>query len=270
MAKGYFWRDWFDWAKKQAELREFVSAFRSFQTRQPVLLPEEQKKLINSLEVGLKDEANGLITLQAAYWYQTFLISFPTRRPWNKFIIDIWALKLKENGDSIENVSELKNLFNTESLVAHEDELSTIRDARLKVGDDLWRNRGVFFSNIHLLDNKLGGQLRGWTHRPDILNKAKDVMLRMDEFVGRWQNAEYDEYRHIHLKDCGVSSEISGESKSVSDSPKRRAEREFWLPTGKKVYCENHVKLQEGFRLHFYPDSEGKTIYIAYLGPHLT
>lgn len=266
----YYWRNWFDWANRQIELKEAVRAFRSLQTRQPMLLPVEQSELINSLEVGLKGKENGLETLQAAHWYQTFLVSFPTKTPWNKFLIDIWVLSLQENGEVIEDEAKIKNLFDSNSLAEHKNTLQAIRDERLKVGNDVWKNRSLFFPNINLLDNKLGGQLRGWAHRPDILNKAKDAMLIMNEFVLSWKNGEYEDYRHDHFKDFGLSSKISGESKSVNDDPGKKAEREFWLPTGKKVYCENHIKLQDGFRLHFYPDSVKKTIYVAYLGPHLT
>ncbi len=270
LAQKYYWRNWFDWANTQGELKESVRAFRSLQTRQPMLLPEEHSNLINSLEVGLKGESNGLATLQAAYCYQTFLIGFPTKLPWNQFLIDIWVLTLQEDGSSTENESELKNLFDNGSLLEHENELKAIRNERLKVGGDIWENREMFFPNITLLDNSIGGQLRGWTHRPDILNKAKHAMLIMNEFVQSWKEGKYKDYRHEYFKDFRLSSEVSGESKSVNDDPKKKAEREFWLPTGRKVYCENHVKLQDGFRLHFYPDSEEKTIYVAYLGPHLT
>lgn len=44
----------------------------------------------------------------------------------------------------------------------------------------------------------------------------------------------------------------------------------FWLDDGRQVYCENHVKLPGGYRMHFYADAANKQIYVTYLRPHLT
>jgi len=92
----------------------------------------------------------------------------------------------------------------------------------------------------------------------------------MNNFVEKWRNNVYLDYRHQFLSACDLAAEVSGESTSVNNDSKKKAEREFFLPMGRKVYCENHVKLPDGFRMHFYPDSATKTIYVVYLGTHLT
>jgi len=92
----------------------------------------------------------------------------------------------------------------------------------------------------------------------------------MDLFVMKWKSGEYYEYRHEYLRDLGLAAEVSGESASVNNTPKKKNERLFWLDNGVQVYCENHVKLSDGYRMHFYVDSAEKCIYVAYLGPHLT
>jgi len=270
LAKGVYWRDWFNSAKQKNEMKEIVRAFKSLKTRQPMMLPEDERSAENSVEVGLKDKEKGLATLQAAYWYETFLISFPTSEPWHNALIDVWVLNVKINGDSTECVDQIKNLFDTNSLQQHENHLRSLRDERLQKGIDIWKNRKLIFPNLYLLDNVLKSQLFAWTHRPDILHKARGALINMNEFVQRWKNEEFDAYRHSYLADCGLSSKVSGESDSVKQDLRKKAEREFWLPEGRKVFCENHVKLQDGFRLHYYVSSKEKIIYIAYLGPHLT
>ncbi|MCF6219357.1 MAG: hypothetical protein L3J62_10885 [Gammaproteobacteria bacterium] len=98
--------------------------------------------------------------------------------------------------------------------------------------------------------------------------KSLDALIERIRHKDIDMNADFQ--RHAHLATCGLSAEVSGESPSVRQDPKKKSEREFWLPKGRKVFCENHVKLQDGFRLHFYVSSTEKVIYIAYLGPHLT
>ena len=270
LKKGVYWRDWFNAAKQKSELRDLVRAFRSLHTRQPMMLSGDAQLVENSVEVGLKGESQGLSTLQAAYWYETFLISFPTGAPWDCSSIDVWVLQLREDGNSDESISQINNLFNTYSLQQHEFCLQTLRDERLQVGTDIWENREEFFPYLYLLNNALNSQLCKWSHKPAILHKAKDALLAINEFVQCWQAGDFDGYQHAHLASCGLSAEVSGESFSVTQDPKKKAEREFWLPNGEKVFCENHVKLQDGFRLHFYVSNPEKVIYVAYLGPHLT
>ncbi len=271
LATGYYWREWFEWAKRQSELRDLVRAFRTLQTRQPMLLPADAAHIEYTTDVGLPDSNAGLKTLQAAYWYQTFLLSFPTSAPWNQALIDVWVEELSsEKDDVVRYTTQIKNLFDDTSLVTHGNDLQILRDQRLQAGRDIWENQEIFFPVLHLLDNPLGSQLRHWSHRSDVLNKAKEALQAMNEFVVRWQAGEFTDYRHEYLQGCGLSAEISGESASIANDARKRNEREFWLPDGRKVFCEHHVKLPDGFRLHFYPCSARKTIYVAYLGPHLS
>ena len=48
-----------------------------------------------------------------------------------------------------------------------------------------------------------------------------------------------------------------------------KREREFWLPKGRKEIFENHVKLSNGYRVHFFPDNQTKHIFIGHIGQHL-
>jgi len=71
------------------------------------------------------------------------------------------------------------------------------------------------------------------------------------------------------LSDLGLAAEVSGESPSVGNDPRKKKERMFWLDDGREVYCENHIKFPDGYRLHYFPDTAHKHIYVAYLGSHL-
>lgn len=271
LAADYFWRTWFEWAKRQPHLTEFVTAFRSLQTRQPMLLAEDASQIEHTLEVGLIQCQENLNTLRAAYWHQTFLISFPTNPPWNQPFIDVWVRKLRIDGDLDEQNTQIGNLFDSKmSLVTHNDKLLSMRNSHLQAGKDMWGKRAVFFPKLCFLDNPFGSQLRNWSHRTDVLSKARETLSVMNEFVSQWQAGAFMDYRHEYLIECGLSAEVSGESPSVANDPSKRNERMLWLPHGEKVYFENHVKLPASFRLHFYPSTQDKLIYIGYLGPHLS
>lgn len=259
---------WFDWAKQQSELRDEIRRFRSLETRQPMLLPHHEQQVGHSLEVGLKGQPVGLSSLQATYFYDLFLISFGYSFPWDQLFVDVWVIDLSEDCTEPTD-TQLRNLNDPVSFEYHAAALRAARDERLSGGKNLWENRATFLPNLILL-NELGGQLRRWTHSPAILTKAKDALLVMNEFAALWQSGHYDVYQHAYLAECGLAAEVSGESVTVNETPKKRAEREFYLPNGNKKNFEYHVKLQNGFRLHFYPSSIEKTIYIGYLGPHLS
>ena len=91
----------------------------------------------------------------------------------------------------------------------------------------------------------------------------------VSKFCEKWRNGEYKEYRHQYLSEHGLSTEVSGESVTVGQDSSLRNLRMFWLEDGRREYCENHVKLPNGFRMHFFPDALNKCIHIAYIGPHL-
>jgi len=71
------------------------------------------------------------------------------------------------------------------------------------------------------------------------------------------------------LRNEGLSHKVSSESESVGNDPSLRKLREFWLPNGYKAYFENHIKIARGYRIHFFPNKETKSIYVGYIGKHL-
>ncbi|WP_153301475.1 hypothetical protein [Endozoicomonas arenosclerae] len=269
LAPDYAWRNWYEEARNDSSLKEVVRAFRSLQTRQPLLTEADLSEIGYSREVGLEGELKGGSALLACFFYNSFLVSLPSSDEWRKNKISVWVLDLDDNGEDFsESIAELDNIFSTASLDYHKETLDSCRAAQLTTGKELWSKRKEYFSELVFLD-ELGSQLKNWRHRADILQKARDLLICFNDFACLWKSGEFTDYQHEHLISCGLSVEVSGESSSVNDDPSKRKEREFWLPTGEKVNCQNHAKLADGYRLHFYPDSKEKIIYVAYLGPHL-
>ena len=268
LADGYFVRNWFASASKIEELTDWCRFLKSLETKQPLFENVDLESISDTVEVGLPREDSGKSVLLAAFYFETFLASFTALAAWANSHIKVWIFDLEATPDQREEI--LLNLSGSASLEAHGDELKQRRNALLNTAKDIWLKRKELFPHITLLPNQIGTSLQGWSARTDVLFKARDALNVLESFGEKWLAGEYVEYRHEYLRGVGLAAEVSGESNSVNDDPKKKKERMFWLDDGRQVYCENHVKLPDGYRLHFYADSASKRIYVAYLGPHLT
>lgn len=268
LSSGYFVRDWHASAMKIAKLADWCRFLKSLETKQPLFEIVDIETIGDSIEVGLLGDPSGKSVLLAAFYYDTFLASFTALAAWLNSHINVWVYEI----DAIpaEKQEKILNLSNDSTLVAHESELKRRRNDLLNNARDIWLQRLGLFPHLTLLSNQIGTSLQCWSARKDVLFKARDALNILELFCTKWVVGEYVEYRHEYLRELGLAAEVSGESSSVTNDDKKKKERIFWLDDGRQVYCENHVKLPDGYRMHFYPDSDKKQIYVAYLGPHLT
>lgn len=268
LAKGYFVRNWFSSAKQIAELTDHCRFLKSIETKQPLFQSVDIESVGDTIEVGLLGEDAGKPVLLAAFYFKTFLASFTALPNWVNARIDVWIFELDATPQ--EREERILNLGTGDSLAAHSEELTLRRNSLLDNAKNIWLQRASLLPNLTLLPNQIGTALQSWSARTDILLKSRDALNILEQFCVKWNACEYVEYRHEYLRDLGLAAEVSGESTSVNNDARKKNERMFWLDDGRHVYCENHVKLPDGYRMHFYPDPEGKRIYVAYLGPHLT
>lgn len=268
LANGYFVRNWFASASKIAELTDWCRFLKSLETKQPLFEAVDIESVGNTLEIGLPGESSGKPVLLAAFYFETFLASFTALAAWVNSHIKVWVFELDAAPEQRDEA--LLNLSDSASLNVHGDELKQRRNALLSSAKDIWLQRADLFPHLTLLPNQIGTSLQGWSARQDVLLKARDALNVLESFSDKWLAGEYVEYRHEYLRDLGLAAEVSGESDSVANDPKKKKGRMFWLDDGRQVYCENHIKLPDGYRLHFYADAANKRVYVAYLGPHLT
>ena len=268
LASGYFVRNWFASANKVAELSDWCRFLKSLETKQPLFETVDIESVGDTVEVGLPSESSGKQVLLAAFYFETFLASFTALAAWANSHIKIWVFELDATPEQRDEM--LLNLSDSASLDAHGDELKQRRNVLLKTAKDIWLQRSNLFPNLTFpRSGQISTSLQNWSARQDVLLKARDVLNVLESFSERWGAGEYVEYRHEYLKNLGLAVEVSGESDSVNNDPKKKKKRMFWLDDGRQVYCENHAKLPDGYRLHFYADSANMRIYVAYLGPHL-
>lgn len=268
LANGYFVRNWLASASKVAELADWCRLLKSLETKQPLFETVDIESVGGTVEVGLPGETSGKPVLLAAFYFETFLASFTALAAWANSHINVWVFDLEATPDQRDET--LLNLSNSASLDAHGDELKQRRNELLNTAKDIWLQRTELFPHLTLLQNQIGTSLQGWSARQDVLFKARDALNVLESFGEKWLTGEYVEYRHEYLRTLGLAAEVSGESDGVNNDPKKKKERIFWLDDGRQIYCENHVKLPDGHRLHFYADAKNRRVYVAYLGPHLT
>lgn len=268
LANGYFVQNWLDSADTNPELTDWCRFLKSIETKQPLFETIDFENIDATFEVGLPGESSGKPVLLAAFYFKTFLASFTALSTWSNARIDVWVFEFDATPEHRNET--FFNLCDETCLVDHAGELQQRRNALLSNAKEIWLQRAELFPHLKLLANQIGSALQNWSARHDVLFKARDALNVLENFSSQWSAGKYAEYRHEYLRDLGLAAEVSGESQSVNDNSKKKKERLFWLEKGTEVYCENHVKLPDGYRMHFYPDPVEKCIHVAYLGPHLT
>lgn len=267
LTNGYFVRNWYTTAEKEPELTDWCRLLRLLETKQPLFETVDVERVSDTFEVGLLGENAGKQVLLAAFYFKNFLASFTALTAWTQSHIGVWIFELDTMPEQREGT--LLNLCDDASLAVHGEELKRRRNELISNARDIWFQRSELLPHLSLLANQIGTALQNWSARQDVLLKAREALCVLDTFCAKWNAGEYTDYRHDYLRELGLAAEVSGESKSINDDPKKKKERVFWLEDGRQIYCENHVKLPNGYRMHFYPDVDKKHIYVAYLGPHI-
>jgi hypothetical protein len=266
LSDNYFWQDWYN-QNNNDQNKDSIRVFRSIQTRQPFFSAEDIGDELDLFEVKLKG-GDTYSALRAANWHEAPLTSFPTRKPWDSSPIIVEVNEIEKDAELISNDSEIINLYSLAILKDIEPLLLQKQQASLLSGKALLESKDKVFPFIKFC-GKSEQQLLNWSHSKTILEQVKESLIALNAFCEKWQTNEYQIYSHENLKANGLNHKVSGESQSILQDKILRSQREFYLPNGRKELFENHIKMAKGFRIHFFPDSITKTIYIGYIGTHL-
>jgi hypothetical protein len=266
LSENYYWQDWYNQNQNSGNI-DLIRAFRSISTKQPLFSSEDIGNDLELFEVQLNGDTS-YSALCAAAWYDAPIASFPTRIPWTGSPIDVQVNTINENSDFKNKTYGIVNFFSLERLRSMEREILQRRDTAIQSGRELYIKRQEYYPLLSFC-GKTEEQLSNWSYNLTLLEQIKESLTALNSFAGAWKDCEVAEYSDKGLRDAGLSHKVSGESDSVLKNRNLRKDREFWLPTGKKVVFEKHIKISQGFRIHFYPDNESKFIYVGYIGPHL-
>lgn len=156
------------------------------------------------------------------------------------------------------------NIMQAKCFIKNEREFLEYRDAVISStisGNNLSDYCGIMLKHVTITEEgfakakPLGNEL----------NKLYKDMVALNGYIenGDWKGRfnVYDLYQQYNVN-------ISDESDSVKQNPKKKNSRFFKIPQNGSQYCFLHIK-EGNLRIHIYPDEKRKIIYVPYIGPHL-
>ena len=265
LVPNYFWQDWYK-KNKTDKNRDVIRSFLSIATRQPLFSIDDLREGVDLFEVSFEDKQ--FSALRAAAWNEAPLVSLPTHPPWIDSPLLVKVTELDDAGELSARQFSILNFFSLHSFENERKNLLNQRNSLISSGRVLLANQATLFPNLVFCGNTVQ-QLNSWSASKTILNQVKESLTSLNTFCEKWVSGTYVNYSHEALRKVGLNHRVSGESETVINNQRLRSQREFWLPEGRKEIFESHVKLSNGYRLHFYPDNNLKHIYIGHIGPHL-
>lgn len=267
LAQGHFWKDWYD-QHKSGEARDAVRAFRSIATQSPFFNSDDIQDGVELFDVSLNGDSS-FSAVRSAAWHDSPLVSFETRAPWDGSPLRASVSRMDPLTEQISEVNEeLINFHNLSVLTSLLPVILEERRSRLQSAREVLLRFEEFYPKVKLC-GKAESQLNRWSASSTILEQIKQALQFLNQFAVAWGIGDVSHYSADILRDRGLPFQVSGESATVRSNPALRKEREFWIPAGVKEYFEHHIKMSDGYRLHFFPDSETKNVYVGYIGPHL-
>lgn len=266
LSNGFYWQDWYNKYKNSGHI-DLVRAFRSISTRQPFFPLRDIMDDQDLFEVIFNNNIS-FSALHAAVWYEEPVASFPTRDPWNKSPIDVIVNRLSTDSHLMSTTFSIINFHSISVVDSMTAEITQRRNLDIQSGKEILEKRKLLYASIEVC-GKAEQQLAEWSFSHTILDQVKATLSALNSFSEKWQHHQIDKYSDDGLFALGLGHPVSGESANVIQDPSLRKEREFWLPEGRKVLFVKHVKIAKGFRIHFFPDTDTRKIYVGYIGPHL-
>lgn len=194
------------------------------------------------------DMAEGL---GAAFVCDCFSLSFPTATCWEQKKIQLT--------DEHNNAVTVLNIADEKSIEAAMSAYKSFEQRKqyVKEFSDLLAGDKTHFVHLKFSD-KMERQL-------SLLDK--DCFLEVLEALCKFEclfdlgNINPDKLKEVFPKS-------SGESKTVRNNPKLKNERSFSFD-GERIDCLEHIKFNDGLRIHYHANFKDRICYIGYIGRHL-
>ncbi len=258
------------WRNDKSVAREEQLFFRRLTLKHPILVEHADKEdvalVMDCRWRGKPDKP--AIGLQAALLLNTLAISIPSSLDWNTAYVEVVVRELDTDGKWLPERTEhvchagarkhLKELASwiTQRRKAEKDlELQSIQTSA-----ELWEQRRTLYPSLEFCA-VVQGQLEKHKTSKENLKTIRLRLLYLEQYSQVWSKGAFD---NSHL-----SGNASPESEATLQHPKYGSLREFDCPDGQKRQFSWHLKMHDGWRIHFYPDAERQVIIVGYIGPHL-
>lgn len=194
------------------------------------------------------DTAEGL---GATFIYDAFSLSFPTATCWEQEKIQLT--------DEHDNAVTVLNIADEKSIEAAMSAYKSFEQRKqyVKEFSDLLAGDKTHFVHLKFSD-KMERQL-------SLLDK--DCFLEVLEALCKFECLfDLGNINPGKLKEIFPKS--SGESETVRSNPDLRSKRVF-LFDGEQIDCLEHIKFNDGLRIHYHANFKDRICYIGYIGRHL-
>ena len=254
------------WLKDSEVEDDLKDNFRDIIFYSPLINDEEpiakEQNSLSEFKIKVDDEIKIAKGLGVAYLLETLCVSFLSNELWDSDEINnIKHWYLTEASNEITEIIAVKHASKPAHLAKHQAWFEHKKRKSLQKSRDLWELRYEFFPHL-VLCGEVEKQLTHLGIQSKFFAQIIEKLKRLNEYAKNWQNGSYSDTK---AKQYGL--DVSGESEGTLKKYGRQ--RKFRLPNKKKSLFEKHIKTGD-LRFHFYPDEESHTIYVGYIGSHLS
>lgn len=245
---------------------DIKNQFREISTKMPLITDdypiEKERNELSEFKIVLNHQKQFANGLGAAYLLDTLCVSFLSQEFWDADEIkNIEYWYLTEAGHENTEIIAVKHASKPTHVVKHQLWFEQKKRESLQKSRDLWERREEFFPYL-VLCGEVEKQLTRLGIQSKFFEQIIKKLKRLNEYAQHWQSGLYSDRV---VKQYGL--DVSGESNETLQKYGRQ--RKFRLPNKKKLLFEKHIKTGD-LRFHFYPDEESHTIYVGYIGSHLS
>jgi len=240
--------------------------FRQIMTKTPLITDdypiEKERNQRSEFKIAINHQMQFADGLGAAYLLETLCVSFLSHELWDTDEIkNVEHYYLTKEGSHVIEMIAVKQASKPVHLEKHQAWFEQKKRKSLQKSQNLWERREEFFPHL-VLCGEVEKQLTRLGIQSKFFDQIIEKLKRLNEYAQNGQNGSYSDQA---AKQYGL--DVSGESKGTLKKYGRQ--RKFRLPNKKKALFEKHIKTGD-LRFHFYPDEESNTIYVGYIGSHLS
>ncbi|HEX5749473.1 MAG TPA: hypothetical protein VFZ09_24810 [Archangium sp.] len=253
ISEGYSVRDWRNDDDVPRELR---SAWRSIQTKSPLVrpdtAPEERSRLLGG---ECTFEGTSAYGLAAAVQLGGLAISMPSHEKWQRALLKATLTELSED-DVTPTEVEIRHAAVEAHVAAHREwlkpPLNEPTDAR-----DLWKRRAELYPALEFCAH-VENALEAFGSGTDLFKQVKARLRDLQDFFSAWDGKVFDPDK--------VPFKVTPDSPTqLREYP---GERTFLCPDGVTRLFRWKTKLPDGHRLYFDPQESTCKAIIGDVGPH--
>lgn len=257
------------WSYDKQVPREERVFFNQLQTKQPYLV-EHADKEDTAVTMECYWTNKPAVGFQAALLLDTLAMSLPSDPVWNTSRVEVLVRELDLDGEwlpeSVEQVYHVGRAGHLQELAAWIAQRRQAEENQqlqaIQTSADVWKQRHILCPSLEFCAI-VQDQLVEHAPQIDHIKAIRLRLLYLEQYSQQWRQSG-GKFNKDHL-----AGNASPERAVTLQHPDYGPRRIFRCPDGQERTFSWHLKMFDGWRLHFYPDEERQTIIVGYIGPHL-